>query len=64
MPDKTDKPSNQVLIQEIIQEIQLLKKDTATIRNDLAYIKETLILQAKEEEEATMVVQPISKGWW
>tara|TARA_R110000850_G_scaffold214391_1_gene340306 strand:+ start:427 stop:621 length:195 start_codon:yes stop_codon:yes gene_type:complete len=64
MPDKTDKPSNQVLIQEIIQDIQLLKKDTATIRNDLAYIKETLELQAKEEEEATMVVQPISKGWW
>ena len=54
MPDKTDKPSNQVLIQEIIQEI----------RNDLAYIKETLELQAKEEEEATMVIQPISKGWW
>tara|TARA_R110002033_G_scaffold24715_1_gene57741 strand:+ start:53 stop:247 length:195 start_codon:yes stop_codon:yes gene_type:complete len=64
MPDKTDKPSNQVLIQEIIQDIQLLKKDTATIRNDLAYIKETLEHQAKEEEEATMVVQPISKGWW
>tara|TARA_R110002124_G_scaffold211981_1_gene378168 strand:+ start:136 stop:330 length:195 start_codon:yes stop_codon:yes gene_type:complete len=64
MPDKTDKPSNQVLIQEIIQDIQLLKKDTATIRNDLAYIKETLELQAKEEEEATMVIQPISKGWW
>ena len=60
MPDKTDKTSNQVLIKEIIKDIQELKKDTSIIRNDLAYIKEHL----NPTEEPTIVVQPISKGWW
>tara|TARA_R100000541_G_scaffold34878_1_gene43266 strand:+ start:40 stop:225 length:186 start_codon:yes stop_codon:yes gene_type:complete len=61
MPDKTDKPKNQVLLKEIIKDIQELKKDTSIIRNDLAYIKEHL---NPTDEEPTIVVQPISNGWW
>tara|TARA_R110001599_G_scaffold156729_1_gene342644 strand:+ start:581 stop:766 length:186 start_codon:yes stop_codon:yes gene_type:complete len=61
MPDKTDKTSNQVLIKEIIKDIQELKKDTSIIRNDLAYIKEQL---NPSDEDPTIIVQPISKGWW
>ncbi len=60
MPDKTDKPSNQVLIKAIIQDIQEMKKDTTCIRNDLAYIKDKLKLM-NDKKNAT-IEDP--KGWF
>ena len=60
MPDKTDKTSNQVLIKEIIQKVQEMKRDTTCIRNDLAYIKE--ILKEKEEKKNATIEDP--KGWF
>jgi len=60
MPDKTDKPSNQVLIKAIIQDIQEMKMDTTCIRNDLAYIKDKLKLM-NDKKDAT-IEDP--KGWF
>ncbi len=60
MPDKTDKPSNQVLIKEIKVKIQEMKRDTSTIREDLAYIKEKL----KEKEDKNTDTIEETKGWF
>lgn len=60
MPDKTDKPSNQVLIKEIKVKIQEMKRDTTTIREDLAYIKEKL--KEKEDKNTDTIEEP--KGWF
>lgn len=60
MPDKTDKTSNQVLIKEIKVKIQEMKRDTSTIREDLAYIKEKL----KEKEDKNTDTIEETKGWF
>jgi uncharacterized coiled-coil protein SlyX len=60
MPDKTDKTSNQVLIKEIKVKIQEMKRDTSTIREDLAYIKEKL----KEKEDKNTDTIQETKGWF
>ena len=61
---QSQKPTNKELIEDIKDMLKDITRDTKTIKDDIHYIKISILSGKKLIEDNQTKTEPVSAGWW
>tara|TARA_Y100000004_G_C8632345_1_gene293450 strand:- start:289 stop:492 length:204 start_codon:yes stop_codon:yes gene_type:complete len=61
---QSQKPTNKELIEDIKDMLKDITRETKTIKDDIHYIKISILSGKKLIEDKQPKTEPVSAGWW